>query len=186
MRAAARRLAQQHDSPRPRRSLRQFFNAPRSALRGKNTTIQVIYETANSQNRNQSNLVSSCPFSWRFPPSSFGIPCLFDIHLFVFGWSPNPRQKNKLARICGTEIVTGSHGRGMVSVIIVKAWSALISYSSSFDEAIAKTEFSPALSALRRDLTKILVPSVAGDVNNSEAADGMNFQRNSPFVESRA
>jgi len=70
----------------------------------KNAKIQEVYETANSRNRNQPNQTSRVFLRLFVAISSFFLRhSLFDIHLFVFGWSLNSCQKNKLSRICSTE-----------------------------------------------------------------------------------
>ena len=61
-------------------------------------------ETANSRDRNQSNQTSRVFLRLFVAISSFFLRhSLFDIHLFVFRWSLNSCQKNKLSRICSTE-----------------------------------------------------------------------------------
>jgi len=70
----------------------------------KNAKIQVVYETANSRDRNQSNQTSRVFLRLFVAISSFFLRhSLFDIHLFVFRWSLNSCQKNKLSRICRTK-----------------------------------------------------------------------------------
>jgi hypothetical protein len=71
----------------------------------KNANIQEVYETANSRDRNQSPPTPRVFVRLSVAISSFFLRhSLFDIHLFVFRLSLESCQKNKLSRICRTEL----------------------------------------------------------------------------------